>query len=258
MALATNPTVLTELIGKLCSSMVSASDSTITEMFDAYLKDKDQVLSPLTIRFYRIVQKNRFRSIMGNCPKNMTKADWQQAVNEEAKLYAPKTLRGSFTAIKTVVFNQSGIQIPNVTIPAKIVSRRQFLQPTEIPKFVAAAAPTKYAVPLLLALPSMRISEIDALDWCDIPRNPDFIIVQGTRVLNENNQYIKKQQYRADRYHPISERSANVLLQQHLSHKLANIRILHPLPNKAVKPKASRLCSYRKCSGPADEISRTA
>ena len=190
-----NPTILAEIIEKVCVSVIMPPQKlTIFEMFDAYLKDKDQVLSPCTIRFYRIVQKNRFQSIMGLCPQDMTKVDWQRAVNEEARFFAPKTIDGSFKSIKTVVLAQSGMQVPSVRLPSKIASRKKFLQPAEVPRFVAAVAATKYAVPLLLALSSMRISEIDALDWRDIPSNPDFVFVRGARVLNEENKYIRKEQ----------------------------------------------------------------
>ena len=40
----------------------------------------------------------------------------------------------------------------------------------------------------------MRISEIDALDWRDIEVHPNFIFVNGARVLNEENRYVKKKQ----------------------------------------------------------------
>ena len=190
--LADNPAVLADIIGKICS--FTSSTSTIYEMFDAYLQDKDHVLSPLTIRFYRTVQKNRFQSLMYRSPQDITKSDWQRAVNEESGIFAPKTVKGSYTAIKTVVFNQSGLQLPNVTIPAKIVNQKKYLHPTEIPPFVAAVSQTKYAVPLLLALSSMRISEIDALDWRNIPLNPEFVMVKGARVLNEHNKYVTKAQ----------------------------------------------------------------
>jgi len=44
------------------------------------------------------------------------------------------------------------------------------------------------------ALSSLRVSEIEALDWEDIPPHPKFIRVAGAVVPDEHNKKIKKQQ----------------------------------------------------------------
>lgn len=71
---------------------------------------------------------------------------------------------------------------------------KPFLTPEQIRLFVTAVKDTRYAVPALLALSSLRISEIQALQWENIPDNPDFIRVQGAVVFNENNKYQRKAQ----------------------------------------------------------------
>ena len=172
----------------------SAKSITLRELFDAYLLNKDATLSPSTIRFYRTVQKNRFQTVMDIPPSDVPKELWQKMVNDESKRYKPKTVRNGYMAIKTVVSDQTGILLPKVTLPSKIISNKQFLRPAEIQTFIKAVAPTKYAVPLLLALSSMRISEIDALDWKDIPKDAEFVTVKGARVLNEDNEYVTKAQ----------------------------------------------------------------
>ena len=77
------------------------------------------------------------------------------------------------------------LSIPEETLNA-------FLAPDEIRTFVRAIAPTKYAVPALLALSSLRISEIEALRWEDIPTDPKLIQVRGAVVLDEKNKRVKK------------------------------------------------------------------
>jgi len=49
-------------------------------------------------------------------------------------------------------------------------------------------------VAALLALSSLRISEISALDWQDIPEHPKFIRVAGAVVSDEHNKKVKKPQ----------------------------------------------------------------
>lgn len=167
---------------------------TIFEAFDNYLAKKSNTLSPATIRFYREVQDHRFKAVMHRPITEISDNEWQSIVDKEAARYAPKTLRNSYTAIKTVIRDATGHSLPDVTYPGSTTKPHSFLMPDEIPKFVAAAKDTPYAVPLLLALSSMRISEISALNWKDIGENPDFIHTTGAVVLDENNQYVSKKQ----------------------------------------------------------------
>lgn len=167
---------------------------TLKEAFDTYLANASNTLSPSTIRFYRIVQKNRFQAVMQRRVDEIKDKEWQGIVNAEAARFAPKTLRNGYGAVKSVIRAATGHVLPEVTFPGVVPPPRNFLLPEEIIKFVDAVKDTKYAVPLLLALSSMRISEIHALDWKNIPPKPDFIRVSGAVVLNENNKYQRKRQ----------------------------------------------------------------
>ena len=65
---------------------------TLTRAIDRYLQDRDSLLSPSTLRGYRIIQKNRFPDIMEKPVAKLTFSIVQKAVNEEAKQYSPKTV----------------------------------------------------------------------------------------------------------------------------------------------------------------------
>ncbi len=58
--------------------------------------------------------------------------------------------------------------------------------------FVQAITHTKYAVGALLTLCSVRLSEILAIDWADVPANPDFVPVRGAVVQGRDNKMVKK------------------------------------------------------------------
>lgn len=180
--------------GRRAAQSDTAASPTVSECFDRYLVDRSRTLSPLTIRHYREVQKHRFTSIMSLRVADIDPDEWQGLVNTEAEKYAPKTLKNGYSAIKTVVSAVAKVQLPDVTFPGSTSKPRPFLKPKEIPFFISAVKETKYAVPLLLALSSMRISEIDALRWEEIPEDPDFIQVSGAVVLDENNSYVTKAQ----------------------------------------------------------------
>lgn len=167
---------------------------TLTEAIDAYITERSNTLSPLTIRGYRTIQKYRFQTTMPRRLDQIDDSEWQGIVNTEAALCAPKTLRTAFSFVRGVVWHSTGHQLPEVSLAAPVPKEKPFLTPEQILVFVAAVKDTRYAVPALLALSSLRISEIQALQWENIPDNPDFIRVQGAVVLNENNKYQRKAQ----------------------------------------------------------------
>ena len=167
---------------------------TLTEAIDAYIAQRSNTLSPLTIRGYRTIQKHRFQTTMPRRLDQIADEEWQGIVNMEAALCAPKTLKTAFAFVRGVVEHTTGRSLPNVSLAAPVPKEKPFLTPEQIRVFVEAVKGTRYAVPALLALSSLRISEIQALRWEDIPEDPDFIRVQGAVVLNEDNKYQRKAQ----------------------------------------------------------------
>lgn len=167
---------------------------TISKIIDAYLADKTHVFSPATLRYGRCLQKNRFQSVMQRPIGEIADSEWQGLVNAEAAKYAPKTVKNSYGFLRTAVKAVEGRELPVVKLPGAVPKPPRFYTFEQIPTFVAAVKDTPYAVPALLALSSMRISEISALDWKDIPPKPDFILVRGAVVPNENGKYVKKKQ----------------------------------------------------------------
>jgi integrase len=166
---------------------------TLSQAIDNYILARTNTLSPLTIRGYRIIQKNRFRSIQNKSLNKIEPCDWQKIVNEEAGVCSQKTLKNSWGFIRSVVKDATGKYPPDITLPAPEVKEKLFLTADEIKIFVSAIKDTKYAVPSLLALSSLRISEIEALRWEKIPINAELIKVNGAVVLDEKNNRIRKE-----------------------------------------------------------------
>ena len=178
------------LAGKRQEKAEEKECPTLRKAIDDYIEARSNTLSPLTIRGYRIIQKNRFKDVMGVPVDQLT--DWQRIINREAGKCAPKTLKNAWGLIRSVVEDVTGKFPPVVKLPALIPPDKPFLTPEQIKIFVNAVKSTPYAVPGLLALSSLRASEIEALDWSDIPKSPQFIRVSGAVVLNENNKKVKK------------------------------------------------------------------
>ncbi len=168
------------------------SDNTIREEIDRYIGERSNTLSPVTIRGYRIIQKNRFAAIMDRKPGSIRPEEWQGIVNDEAATCAPKTLKNAWGFLRTIMHFSTGSYPPKVELPAQIPFDSPFLGPDEIKVFVTAISTTKYGLPALLALSSLRISEIEALRWENIPKNPKLLKVAGAVVPDENNQKVRK------------------------------------------------------------------
>ena len=173
-----------------------ANSPTVSELIDSYLSKKSRVLSPSTILGYQIIKRNRFQSIMQRPAAQIADKEWQQLINDESALAAPKTVSNAFRFIRTVIKHETGHEIPMHTLklPSVPPADTAFLQPEEIPKFVEAVKDSPSAVPALLALSSLRLSEISALRWEDIPKNPEFIRVRGAVVRGADFKLVAKKQ----------------------------------------------------------------
>lgn len=182
---------------------------TLDNAIDNYCKDRKNVLSPSTIQGYQNIRKNQLKEIMQGNIYDLAKLsdkEWQRIINKESETHSPKTVKNSVSCVKTVIKKTVGVEIPVATLPAPIKSETPFLHADEIPIFVSAVADTKIAVPALLALSSMRLSEILALNWEDIGKNPDFIRTNGAVVQGENYKLTRKKQNKnisSARYVPI-------------------------------------------------------
>ena len=182
------------LTGKRTMEKAAEKSVTVAQAVNNYITVRSNTLSPLTIRGYRIIEKNRFQFIMPRILTEIKPEEWQRIVNREAGKCSPKTLRNAWGLIRSVVHDVTGAYPPDVQLPGLPANDRPFLTPDQIRTFVAAVKDTHYAVPALLALCSLRASEIEALDWKDIPEDPEFIRVHGAVVLDENNKRVRKKQ----------------------------------------------------------------
>ena len=165
----------------------------LTNAIDRYIEARSNILSPATIRGYRTIQKNRFQTAMGRPVDAYGEKEWQRIVNREASLCSSKTLKNAWGFVSSVLREEAGIAI-SVNLPQVVSETREFLEPEQIPVFLEHARGNKYEIPALLALCSLRVSEIIALTWEQIDLERGMIYVQGAIVPNEENRYVKKQE----------------------------------------------------------------
>jgi len=153
----------------------------LSDAIDRFIGERYNVLSPATIRGYRTIQRR-----VPNKPIKSIR--WQRFVDDLARTYSPKTVGNTWGLVRSVL-KEYGIN-PIVRLPQKVAREPVFLTPEQIPVFIDAIKDTKYVLPALLALNSLRLSEIKALRWSDI--GDEFITVHGSVVPDEHNVQTRK------------------------------------------------------------------
>lgn len=166
---------------------------TLSASIDKYIEARQNILSPATIKGYRTIQQHRFQAAMVRPVNAYTEQGWQKLVNQEAKTVSAKTLQNAWRFVASVLFEQLGVR-HNVSLPQVVSDTRSYLEPEQIPVFIEAVQQTKYAIPALLALCSLRRSEILGLTWSNIDLKQNVIYVKGAIVPNEHGQMVYKQE----------------------------------------------------------------
>ena len=163
---------------------------TIGDMIDTYIAARSNVLSPSTIRGYYVIKRNRFDQLQRLRFADLRPEDWQRYVNIESASVSGKTLKNAFGLIRAAV-EFCGHTVPPVRLPQVVNHERPFLSADEIKIFLDAIRGDAVELPALLALHSLRRSEICALTWDQIDLKNNQIRVSGAYLADVNNHYVR-------------------------------------------------------------------
>lgn len=175
------------------ASRASPRDKTLRQAIDAYIEARRNVLSPATIRGYSTIRDNRFKSVMDQRIGSIRPERWVSLVNTEARLVSAKTLKNSWGLVSSVIHETTGETV-SVRLPQVIPAEREFLEPEQIPIFLDAVRGDRVEIIALLALSSLRRSEILALRWEDVDLKRGVVHVNGATVPNEANVFTRKEE----------------------------------------------------------------
>lgn len=162
---------------------------TVGAAVDKYISSKSSVLSPSTIVGYKRIRVNYFLDL---AEENLVDVDTdilQRAVNAEAALHSPKTVKNAFGLFSSALRQYApGIDLSRVTLPKNPHIEIEIPSDPEVAAMLAAAdrAQNGLFLPLCFAVYcGMRRSEIAALTWEDVNLDSDTIsinkaIVKGT------------------------------------------------------------------------------
>ena len=168
----------------------SIGNITLTQGIDNYISARSNVLSPETIRGYRTIQRNRFKAVANKPIKSID--NWQTICNRESLLCSAKTMKNSWMFVASVI-KECGYVPPKIKLPQIVQKERPFLEPDQIQLFVKAVSGESCEIPALLALCSLRRSEICGLKWENVDLKKRRILVSGAAVFDENNKLVQKE-----------------------------------------------------------------
>lgn len=190
--------------GIIKSRKVPRNSLTLYAAIDDYIAQRENVLSPSTIAGYRVIQRNRFKQLHKVRVSDIDATRWQRAVNAEAKTVvldatddhpekylSAKTLKNSAMFVQTVIAEYAGERL-TARLPQVVPNDLPWLTPEQIPTFLKAIKGNKYEIPALLALSSLRQSEIVATQRKNIDLKAEKIYVHGAAVKDDDGNLIQK------------------------------------------------------------------
>lgn len=154
-----------------------------------YVNLKSNVLSPSTLRDYKMYPTKLTKAFREKKIGKITALDVQFEINKLAETKAPKTVRNYHGFISAVL----GMFRPDLILSTTLPQKRKYEAVTpleeDIRKVLSAVKGTKYSVPFQLGVMGLRRSEICALTLDDI--EGDYLHIQRGYVEGENGFVLK-------------------------------------------------------------------
>lgn len=185
-----------------------------------YIKSKENVMSPSTLRSYRAILRNDVQLLMDTKLKDITPQQVQIVFNSFAASHSPKTCRNVHGLVSSVLKMYRPELVLNTTLPQK--SKRDIYVPDsgEVTKILELVEGTELEVPFLLATQcGLRASEISGLETSSV--HDDCIEIKQARVRGERGEAVKlPKSYAGFRRVPISSSLGKFLKEKSVDNRV--------------------------------------
>lgn len=163
--------------------------NTFVSAADAYIKNRENVLSPATIRGYRSIIRNMDDSFKNLPLEKITNVALQAYINKFAANHSPKSVR-NLNGFIIAVLKDNGAEIKSPRLPQK--EKKPVYIPTEeeVKRLLQEFKGNKYEPFIILATMGLRRSEICALGPDDLKGNT--LTINKALVQNENKEWVIK------------------------------------------------------------------
>lgn len=167
------------------------ADITVGQAIDRYIDMKDAVLSPSTIRAYKILRHTMLQELMDIQACSLTQAEVQGAVNADAAAgKSPKTLRNAHGLLTSALHIARPEFTLRTTFPQRQKPDIQIPSKEEVYQLLDAAPPPLANAICLAAMLGLRRSEICALTWEDF--RDGCLVINKAIVRGSDNKWIVK------------------------------------------------------------------
>jgi len=164
-------------------------NKTLKQVTDDYIEKHGPVLSPSTLRVYKIFSKQRFKTYQDTLLKDL---DVQQMINDELKKdVSEKTVKNAW-GLTRAAMAAAGVEIPPVKLAKVPVNEIAFLQPEEITKFCKEIKGKTYEIAALLMLHGLRVSEVLGLNWNNVNLKRGVLGIRGAVVDGPDGKLVEK------------------------------------------------------------------
>lgn len=168
-------------------------DSTITlkEAMALYIKTRENIIEPTTIRSYKQIAKNCFKCIQKVRLCDLKAIDIQRAVSLESRRVSAKYIKNAYGLLKSVLkMFEVEINLSSVKLP-KLVRKEK-----ELPDFKTIFDIFKGAeieLPVLLAAwLSLRIGEVAGLQFQDVDEEKKLLHVRRTVIMTDEGNKVRE------------------------------------------------------------------
>lgn len=163
---------------------------TLGSAIEEYLANNGNILDKSTVRSYISYSEHRFQGCM-DWNIYDPECDWQKAINDELNHVSGKTVRNAWGLI-TSTMTYLKISHPQVKLPKKKKTERAWLDYKQIDVFLDAIYGKDFELAALMALHSMRLSELIAVKPENVDLKREEIKIRGARVLDKDKKMVYK------------------------------------------------------------------
>lgn len=169
--------------------VVATTELTVGQAVEEYIKSKEGVLSPATVRGYYIVYNNALNEISNVKIKNINSKIIQTWVSNNAKHYSTKSIKNQFGLVYAAL-KQNNVKLDFSGIKFPPTAKKEPIIPTEeqISQILHLIEGTSVEIPVTMAITlGLRQSEIAGIKWDDY--DGQYIYIHCAKVPNKENKY---------------------------------------------------------------------
>ena len=174
---------------EILKQIMGNGKNTLKSACETYIKSKENVLSPSTIREYKRKTKLISVSLLNKELINITALDLQTEINNFASTHSAKSTH-DFSGFIMSVMKFYDLNIKSPKLPQIVKNLPYIPTEEELQKIFDAIKDTEFEIPIILASMGLRRSEVCALSISDLDGNT--LTINKALVQDSNKNWIIK------------------------------------------------------------------